>query len=98
MDGYYNEEKGVLCISIRNIPELNKLLEKAENEVRQLSDTISRLKRFDLEVAFSAPDARQTAGGNMVSIPEEQRVCGIGNGDSAVAYRYAVLRDAMEEM
>lgn len=93
MEGYYDEKKGALYISVKNLPELNELLEKAEKDACQLNDTISRLKRFSLEVAFSAPDTRQTVDGNKVSIPEEQRGCGIGNDDPAAAYRYAVLRD-----
>lgn len=54
MEGYYNEEKGMLHIYIRNVSELNELLEKAEKEACQLNDTINRLKRFNLEVVFSA--------------------------------------------
>lgn len=50
MEMYTNENK--LMVSVRNIPEFNALLKKAQEEAEQLNSTIAQLSRFDLVVAF----------------------------------------------
>ena len=41
-----------LMVSVKNIPEFNALLEKAQKEAAQLNNTIDQLSRFDLVVSF----------------------------------------------
>lgn len=44
--------QGTLNISIRNIDEFEMLLKKAEEQEKQLHQTIERLKNFDLKIDF----------------------------------------------
>lgn len=54
MNGYFQGgkvgENGILKISIINMPELRKLLDKAEKEADQLRSTIRQLEDFDLTI------------------------------------------------
>lgn len=43
-------ENGILKISVNNMPELRKLLDKAEKEADQLRSTIRQLEDFDLTI------------------------------------------------
>lgn len=58
MQGYYTEnldrnEKGRLKIEVSNLPEFNELLKQAESEARQLNETVTRLRNFQLAIDFS---------------------------------------------
>ena len=62
MIGYYTEnldrngetnEKGRLKIEVSNLPEFNELLKQAESEARQLNETLTRLRNFQLDIDFS---------------------------------------------
>ncbi len=62
MKGYYTEnldrngetnEKGRLKIEVSNLPEFNELLKQAESEARQLNETLTRLRNFQLDIDFS---------------------------------------------
>lgn len=65
MEGYFvpnsetenNQSKGILNISVTNIGEFEKLIEKASKEARQLNETIDRLRRFDLQVEILTKDS-----------------------------------------
>lgn len=65
MEGYFvpnpetenNQNKGILNISVTNIGEFKKLIEKASKEACQLSETIDRLRRFDLQVEILTKDS-----------------------------------------
>ena len=54
MNGYFQGgkvgENGILRISVNNMPELRKLLDKAEKEADQLRSTIRQLEDFDLTI------------------------------------------------
>ena len=54
MNGYFQGgnvgENGILKISVINMPELRKLLDKAEKEADQLRSTIRQLEDFDLTI------------------------------------------------
>ena len=54
MNGYFQGgkvgENGILKISVNNMPELRKLLDKAEKEADQLESTIRQLEDFDLTI------------------------------------------------
>lgn len=54
MNGYFQGgkvgENGILKISVNNMPELRKLLDKAEKEADQLRSTIRQLEDFDLTI------------------------------------------------
>lgn len=55
MEGYFdtkNDGNGKLNISITNMPEFRKLLSQAEKEARQLNNTISELRNFELSIEF----------------------------------------------
>ena len=65
MEGYYTKNlygtpdknsKGRLRIEAMNITEFNLLLEKAEKEACQLNETLSKLRRFELEIDFSVEE------------------------------------------
>lgn len=62
MKGYYTEnldrngetnEKGRLKIEVSNLPEFNESLKQAESEARQLNETLTRLRNFQLDIDFS---------------------------------------------
>lgn len=62
MKGHYTEnldrngetnEKGRLKIEVSNLPEFNELLKQAESEARQLNETLTRLRNFQLDIDFS---------------------------------------------
>ena len=58
MEGYYTKnldgnEKGRLKIEVSNLPEFNELLKQAESEARQLNETVTRLRNFQLAIDFS---------------------------------------------
>lgn len=52
MDEGMYVNNGTLNISIRNISEFNKLLKDAEEQEKQLHETINKLKNFDLKIDF----------------------------------------------
>lgn len=63
MEGYYIKESeenpdgvpsGKLNIEVANLQEFRNLLEQAEKEACQLKKTIDRLRRFNLEIKFTA--------------------------------------------
>lgn len=69
MNGYYTKNlygnngtnaKGRLKIEASNLPEFKELLEKVEEEARQLNETISRLRNFEFNIDFSI--AESTSG------------------------------------
>jgi hypothetical protein len=48
IDGAYSRD-GILRIAVTNIKEFEALIEKANAEAKQLSDTIYKLRTFDIE-------------------------------------------------
>lgn len=62
MEGYYTKnlygngetnEKGRLKIAVSNLPEFDELMKQVESESRQLNETLTRLKDFQLAIDFS---------------------------------------------
>ena len=50
-EGMYVNQ-GTLNISVRNITEFKRLLRDAEEQEKQLHETINRLKNFELKIDF----------------------------------------------
>lgn len=52
-DAQGKNAKGRLSIEASNIPEFRELLQKAEKEACQLSETLYRLRNFEFDIDFS---------------------------------------------
>lgn len=50
MEGYFDNNSGILCIDVRNIPEFENLIKRAYEEAEMLRKTITELTNFELEV------------------------------------------------
>ena len=53
MRGTYYSEKSELHISATNLQEFKELIEKADQEARQLMDTIEKLEQYQIVIGFS---------------------------------------------
>jgi len=53
MRGTYYSKKSELHISATNLQEFKELIEKADQEARQLMDTIEKLEQYQIVIGFS---------------------------------------------
>lgn len=66
MQGYYEREHsgkglevptGRLHINVTNLPEFQKLIDKAKREADQLQATVNQLSNFNLSIDFTVDEA-----------------------------------------
>lgn len=75
MEGYYTKgsdsSTGILRIEVKNLPEFEKMVNRAKEEADQLQRTINRMKNFEMEITFSTGD-KETISEKLKPLSQQQ--------------------------